>query len=366
VALATSSVPNVPVTGGIASTPVPVDPAAFNGQTRYLGICINGGAELTPRVLVTAVPYAMSAEKLRESVFLATNGSVGVGTANPTAIFEVEGGGSSVADFLKVSGPEASPILRIFDDSPKSDATEVFGVFRDGLTRIGTDDHPGSLEVHGPTTVSGLTATRLGIRASADYEAVELEGGFGAPVLDISKVGGSLNSPIVRVFRDAPKADSTLAFTIIRDEGRVGIGVPIPATKLEVDGTTRTTVLQITSARAAKAGFAPVDAAAVLAKVAALPLATWAYTNSPGVRHVGPVAEDFHAAFALGDSAQHIATVDADGVALAAIQGLHQLVTAQQTALRARASEVHALQERLEKLERLVTELAGQRKEEGK
>src|SRR5688572_14039697 len=55
-ALATSNVPNVPVTSGIGSTPIPVDAAWFEGQTRYLGISINDGTELAPRVLVTAVP----------------------------------------------------------------------------------------------------------------------------------------------------------------------------------------------------------------------------------------------------------------------------------------------------------------------
>jgi trimeric autotransporter adhesin len=33
------------------------------------------------------------------------------------------------------------------------------------------------------------------------------------------------------------------------------------------------------------------------------------------------MAQDFHAAFDLGTDERHIATVDADGVALAAIQG---------------------------------------------
>ena len=55
-----STVTNVVVSGGVASTAVPVDPATFNGQTRYLGIRVNGGAELTPRVMVTAVPYALT------------------------------------------------------------------------------------------------------------------------------------------------------------------------------------------------------------------------------------------------------------------------------------------------------------------
>jgi hypothetical protein len=40
------------------------------------------------------------------------------------------------------------------------------------------------------------------------------------------------------------------------------------------------------------------------------------------------MAQDFHAAFGLGTDERHIATVDADGVALAAIQGLNQKLEA--------------------------------------
>ena len=120
---------------------------------------------------------------------------------------------------------------------------------------------------------------------------------------------------------------------------------------IEVSGTTRTTVLQITSAREAKTGFAPVDAQAILAKVASLPLSTWAYTNNPGVRHVGPVAQDFAAAFALGDSDKHIATVDADGVALTAIQGLYQKLEEQ---LAERDDRIRRLEEHLRTLEQTL------------
>ncbi len=38
------------------------------------------------------------------------------------------------------------------------------------------------------------------------------------------------------------------------------------------------------------------------------------------------MAQDFHAAFGVGEDERHISTVDADGVALAAIQGLYQLL----------------------------------------
>lgn len=60
--------------------------------------------------------------------------------------------------------------------------------------------------------------------------------------------------------------------------------------------------------------------------VAALELNEWSYKTEDGVSHVGPMAEDFYAAFGHGPSERSITTVDADGVALAAIQGLYELV----------------------------------------
>ncbi len=45
--------------------------------------------------------------------------------------------------------------------------------------------------------------------------------------------------------------------------------------------------------------------------------------NEFAVRHIGPTSQDFGAAFDVGVDERHIATVDADGVALAAIQGLN-------------------------------------------
>ena len=43
----------------------------------------------------------------------------------------------------------------------------------------------------------------------------------------------------------------------------------------------------------------------------------------PISQHIGPVAQDFHAAFSLGSDDKSITTVDAEGVALTAIQGLN-------------------------------------------
>jgi hypothetical protein len=78
------------------------------------------------------------------------------------------------------------------------------------------------------------------------------------------------------------------------------------------------------SDRNMKTAIAPLDDAVVLAKVAALPISTWSYTSERGVRHVGPMAQDFYAAFGVGEDDRHITSIDEDGVALAAIKGLNK------------------------------------------
>ncbi len=105
------------------------------------------------------------------------------------------------------------------------------------------------------------------------------------------------------------------------------------------------------SDRAFKSGVAPLDDAAVLAKVAALPVSEWSYTSERGVRHVGPMAQDFYAAFRVGEDDRHITSIDEDGVALAAIKALH----AQNAGLRMRLARADA---RLAALERRVAALA--------
>jgi len=79
------------------------------------------------------------------------------------------------------------------------------------------------------------------------------------------------------------------------------------------------------SDRNRKTDFEEVDPRAVLDKLAGMPVRQWRYTNEDaGVKHLGPVAQDFQSVFGLGTDDKSIGTVDADGVALAAIQGLNQ------------------------------------------
>jgi hypothetical protein len=99
------------------------------------------------------------------------------------------------------------------------------------------------------------------------------------------------------------------------------------------------------SDRALKEDFTAVDAQAVLAKVAQLPIDEWRYKTETGQRHLGPVAQDFYAAFGLGADDRHITTVDEGGVALAAIKGLYERT---QDELRARDREIAALRAELD------------------
>jgi hypothetical protein len=68
------------------------------------------------------------------------------------------------------------------------------------------------------------------------------------------------------------------------------------------------------SDRNAKANFTAVDGRDILARVRGLPIQTWNYRGQDAAtRHLGPMAQDFHAAFGVGEDDTHIDTVDAEG-----------------------------------------------------
>ena len=97
-----------------------------------------------------------------------------------------------------------------------------------------------------------------------------------------------------------------------------------------------------------KEHFVAIDGQEVLAHLARLPITTWNYkTDAPSVRHMGPMAQDFYAAFGLGADDRHLAPLDVNGVALAGVQALSQQVQA----LKLQNAE---LLQRLQALEALV------------
>jgi hypothetical protein len=84
---------------------------------------------------------------------------------------------------------------------------------------------------------------------------------------------------------------------------------------------------QCSSDRNLKSNIRPIESRSVLEGVVHMPISQWSMkADTARNNHIGPMAQDFYAAFGLGDNDKYIAQGDAQGVALASIQGLYQLV----------------------------------------
>jgi hypothetical protein len=138
----------------------------------------------------------------------------------------------------------------------------------------------------------------------------------------------------------------------ILSTGGVGFYVATGVMGIDTAGNVTARSFSPSSDRAAKERFATVNPGRILEQVAALPIQTWHYKeDNSDARHIGPIAQDFYAAFSVGADDKHIATVDADGVALAAIQGLNQKLIEEGGEKDAR---IVRLEKRLAELEKLV------------
>jgi hypothetical protein len=121
-----------------------------------------------------------------------------------------------------------------------------------------------------------------------------------------------------------------------------------------------------------KEAFETADPGLILQRLSKLPVQTWNYKwDDPSIRHIGPMAQDFAAAFGVGEDEKHICPVDAQGVAFAAIQALHQIVRDRgallddlRTQLQIQQKEKETLQARVATMERLLSELASERRQE--
>ena len=88
------------------------------------------------------------------------------------------------------------------------------------------------------------------------------------------------------------------------------------------------------SDRDIKDNFRSIDSQAILAGLQRIVVQRWNYKNDgPSVKHIGPMAQDFSAAFGFDHDDKHIYLVDVAGVAFASIQALAQQVAELQARL---------------------------------
>ena len=129
-------------------------------------------------------------------------------------------------------------------------------------------------------------------------------------------------------------------------------GTPTAGVSLAAGGGSWSSLSDLDS----KENVVAVDPGQVLDRLAQLPITTWNYkSQAPAVRHIGPMAQDFFAAFGVGEDQRHITGVDADGVALAAVQGLNRKLEAN---LAEKEAQILELRQALARLKQQLEQLS--------
>jgi Chaperone of endosialidase len=373
------------VTNGLFTVSLDFGTGVFPGANRWLEIAArsNGAGSflvLAPRQKLTATPYAITAGGVVNSgsgltnlnasalssgvvadvrlgtnvarlnanqVFTGTNlftNSVGIGSLPPLYPLDVvatgfglvhESGSVTMGTFVDSTGGwlgtlSSDPLSFFVSNQTNSSLT----IDPTGLVGIGTSI---------PITPLNVVAPFYGIEQDA----------FGVSLSTyVDATAGWLGTVSVHPLFFYV-ANNAVPSMVVNTNGRVGIGTSTPAQALSVVGNISATgTINGSSDRNAKEHFTPIDPQSVLESVAALPISRWNYRAEADVTHLGPMAQDFYEAFRVGEDDRHISMVDADGVALAAIQGLNQKLEDQ---LKAKDQRIEDLEERLARLEKLVS-----------
>ena len=192
---------------------------------------------------------------------------------------------------------------------------------------------------------SGLCSLAAGSRAQASHE--------GAFVW--ADHSGAFDFASTWVNEFSARATGGVRFVSAID----GSGNPTAGVSLAPGGVAWSAI----SDRNLKANFAKIDSREVLRKLADLDITTWNMkSQDPSIRHIGPMAQDFAAAFKVGEDDRHITTTDADGVALAAIKGLHESLQEKEALISELQKQNSGLVSRLAALEQRVTTLEDAKK----
>ena len=202
----------------------------------------------------------------------------------------------------------------------------------------------GSVAIGNRVTATGDFATALGSRAST-------AGHTGAFVRGDASTTDSILAIANNEF--AVRAAGGFRF---RTSATLSTGCDLPA---------GSGAFVCSSSRTLKDRFGAVDGEDLLGRIRGVPVSTWSYIGEQGgVRHLGPFAEDFRAAFGLGVDDRSIGLLDIDGVNFAAVKALE----ARTAELRVKAAEVDrltaevaSLRERMAELEALVRGMSQQR-----
>ena len=284
-----------------------------------------------------------------------TNGQVGIGMAPTTYPLSVKGSGGD-SGYVRLQDSDGTNRWHLaghlnglnFVETGVADFRLFFAP--GGNVGVGTSTPATKLHVNGTATATAFAGNGSALSFNS---GLNLPTAFGPDANFVGTTGNSISFGHFGVSEDFIGYKNN-TFYFKDSPGGGDAAQP----NVVVGGELTAVAVNITSDRNAKEQFQPVNGREVLEKVSALPISEWQYKTQAG-RHIGPMAQDFHAAFGTGQDDRHITTVDADGVALAAIQGLNEKLV---EAVRDRDRRIGDLERAVTQLQTVVGRLAEMQK----
>jgi len=297
----------------------------LSGDASYLGFNDCGTADNDGGCAADLV-FAVEAGARQSALYVESDGDIGIGTSNP------------VLDLHLVTGN--TPSLRLDQDGSSGFAAQVWDIGGNEANFFIRDVTGGSLL---PFRIRpGAPTSSIDIAANGDVGL-----GTSAPAARLHILATGTDAAEILLDQNGTPGGEWALRAV--DDGSFSIGLGDGSKNfitLKTSGALATSgAVNAMSDRASKTGFAAVDTAALLAALATLDITRWSFiAEGPDVLHIGPTAQDFRAAFGLGEDDRHITLTDLGGVALAAVQGLLEQIEV-------RDRRIEELERRLESIE---------------